>query len=228
MSENVDTHPQYFHNFIFDLDGTLLDTVPDLTLLTNSILEKLDCPTHTQEEILSYVGSGVRRLIYLALPPDSSEELQEEAMKLWNENFHEYYHNTIPFPEITETLDELLDKGAKLGVVSNKLQSGVDLILQLCLPDRFGVMLGESPSVPRKPNPAGLQLAMQILGAAPIDTAYFGDSPGDIVAAHNAGLFAVAVLWGYHKKSDFDTEGIGCPDLFIEHPSEILKLFKPE
>lgn len=213
-----------FKHFIFDLDGTLLDTIPDLTLLTNDILKALGCPEHTQEEILSYVGSGVRRLIYLALPPDSDPNLQEEAMDLWNANFHKYYQHTAPFAGIPAMLDVLHSQGITCGVVSNKLQAGVDQILQQCLPNRFQVMFGESPSIPRKPDPTGLNLAMQIMGAAPIDTVYIGDSPGDIVAGHNAHLFSIACLWGYHKREDFDTEGIGCPDLFITKPENLLAL----
>ena len=216
--------PRTFRTFIFDLDGTLLDTVPDLVLLTNRILAEVGAPERTKDEILSFVGSGVRRLIYLALPEDASEETREEAMALWNKWFHEYYHNTVPFPGIAEMLDKLEEKGCKLGVVSNKLQAGVDLIMQLCLPDRFAVMLGDSPMIPRKPDPTGILQAMRVLGATPEEMVYVGDSPGDIVAAHNAGVFAVAVLWGYHKLEDFDTEGPGKPDLVIATPEELVTL----
>lgn len=212
-----------FDTFIFDLDGTLLDTVPDLVLLTNRILEEVGCPTHTPEEILSYVGAGVRRLIYLALPGDAPEELQERAMALWNEHFHEYYHHTKPYPGIPELLDELHQRGCGLGVVSNKLQAGVDQIMSICLPGKVDVMYGESALIPRKPDPTGLQQAMRMLKTAPEDTVYVGDSPGDIKAARNAGVFAVAVLWGYHAKKDFAEQG-AVPDLYIEHPAQLLEL----
>lgn len=217
-----------FDTFIFDLDGTLLDTVPDLVLLTNWILEQLGCPPRTTEEILSFVGAGVRRLIYLALPPDASEETRERAMELWNAHFHEYYHHTRPYPGIPELLDQLHERGDAVGVVSNKLQEGVDLIMSICLPKQLengtiGAMYGESALVPRKPDPTGIQQAMRMLKTAPEDTVYVGDSPGDIRAARNAGVYAVAVLWGYHAKEDFAAEDAE-PDVYIAHPKDLLTL----
>lgn len=212
-----------FDTFIFDLDGTLLDTVPDLVLLTNWILEQVGCPTRTPEEILSFVGSGVRRLIYLALPEDASEEMRKRAMELWNANFHEYYHHTEPFAGVPEMLDELRARGCALGVVSNKLQAGVDLIMAMRLPEKVDVMYGESPLIPRKPDPTGIQQAMRMLKTAPEDTVYVGDSPGDIRAARNAGVFAVAVLWGYHAREDYAAEGAE-PDMYVSSPEELLAL----
>ena len=214
-----------FDTFIFDLDGTLLDTVPDLTLLTNRILREVGAPEHTQEEILSYVGAGVRRLLLLALPPDVSEETREEALALWNANFMDYYEHTYPFPGIVDLLKELRERGLGIGVVSNKLQPGVDAIMQRVLPGMVDIMYGESELVPRKPDPHGIQLAMKFLKTAPADTIYVGDSPGDIKAGRNAGTATAAVLWGYHKKEDFAAEDAE-PDYYIAEPSELLKLAK--
>lgn len=212
-----------FDTFIFDLDGTLLDTVPDLVLLTNSILSDLGFPERTPEEILSFVGSGVRRLIYLALPNNTPEDVQEHAMDMWNERFHEYYHHTEPFPGIEKMLDDLRARNCGIGVVSNKLQAGVDQIMSICLPGRADVMYGESELIPRKPDPTGIELAMRMLNATPADTVYVGDSPGDIRAARNAGVFAVAVGWGYHAREDFAAEDAE-PDLFVHSPEELLDL----
>lgn len=214
-----------FDTFIFDLDGTLLDTIPDLTLLTNRILRDVGAPEHTQEEILSYVGSGVRRLIHLALPEDASEELREEAMAIWNANFMDYYEHTFPFPGIVELLKALRKRGLGIGVVSNKLQPGVDVIMQRVLPGMVDIMYGESELIPRKPDPKGIQLAMKFLKTAPADTIYVGDSPGDIKAGRNAGTATAAVLWGYHKKEDFAAEDAE-PDYYIAEPTELLKLAK--
>ncbi len=220
----MDAELRKFRTFLFDLDGVLLDTIPDLVLLTNRILEEVDCPSHTTEEIVSYVGNGVRSLIYQALPEDADEKTVDRAVALWNELFYDYYHNTFPFPGIVEVLDRLKDDGCKLGIVSNKLQSGVDLIIDKCLPGYFEVMFGEGVTTPRKPDPTSINLAMQVLDASPDDTVYIGDSPSDIVAAHNAGLFGVAALWGYHEPEDFPTEGFGKPNLSIHSPLEILQL----
>lgn len=215
-----------FNTFIFDIDGTLLDTVDDLALLTNRILTEVGCPTHTTPEILSYVGAGMRRLIFLALPEGASEETIDRAVELWNEHFAEYYHETHPFPGVVELLEEIRARGGKVGAVSNKQQAGVDLIMAKCLPGQVDIMFGESPSVPRKPDPKGIQLAMAHLGSTPEQTVYVGDSPSDVVAAKNAGVFSVVVLWGYHKREDFS--GKSEPDLFVTEPSEILSLMGPQ
>lgn len=214
-----------YSTFIFDLDGTLLDTVPDLTLLTNRILKDLGYPEHTQEEILSYVGAGVRRLIYLALPEDVPEETREKAMSIWNEHFHEYYKHTFPYEGVKELLQKLREKGCKLGVVSNKLQAGVDVIMNIALPGMLDVMFGESEKIPRKPNPTGLLTAMDELGAAPESTIYIGDSPGDIKAGKAAGCATAAALWGYHKKEDFASED-AIPDYYVERPLDLLAFAK--
>lgn len=214
-----------FDTFIFDLDGTLLDTVPDLTLLTNRVLREVGAPEHTQEEILSYVGAGVRRLLFLALPEDASEATREEALAIWNASFMDYYEHTFPFPGVVDLLKGLRERGLGIGVVSNKLQPGVDVIMQCVLPDMVDVMYGESDLVPRKPDPKGIQLAMKFLKTAPADTIYVGDSPGDIKAGRNAGTATAAVLWGYHKKEDFAAEDAE-PDYYIAEPADLLKLAK--
>lgn len=210
-----------FDTFIFDLDGTLLDTVPDLTLLTNRILRELGAPEHTQEQILTYVGSGVRRLIQLALPADASEDTRDAAMGLWDAYFAEYYHHTKPYPGIVDMLRGLRERGCGIGVVSNKLQSGVDAVMNMILPDMVDVMFGESPLIPRKPDPTGIQTAMKFLKTSPADAIYVGDSPGDVKAGRNAGCATAVVLWGYHKKEDFAAED-AVPDLYIEKPENLF------
>lgn len=212
-----------FDTFIFDLDGTLLDTVPDLALLTNRILREVSAPEHTYEEILSYVGSGVRRLMYLALPPDSDEEMVDKAMDLWNKWFMDYYHNTVAFPGVPQMLSELRRLGCGIGVVSNKLQPGVDVVMDKVLPGQVDVMFGESDCIPRKPNPKGIETAMKELDATPESTIYIGDSPGDIKAGRNAGVTTCAVLWGYHKREDFIKE-YAEPDIYVEHPKQLIEL----
>lgn len=211
--------------FIFDLDGTLLDTVPDLTLLTNRILKTLGYPEHTQAEILSYVGSGVRRLIYLALPPDAPEDKVEEAVELWQQHFSEYYEHSLPYPGIEDLLDKLKARGDSVAVVSNKLQEGVNDVLAKMLPGRFDVAYGEGPGIPRKPDPTGIETAMKKIGATPSTTLYTGDSPGDIRAGRNAGCKTAAALWGYHKKQDFIDED-AIPDIWAEHPLDLLAFSK--
>lgn len=216
-----------FNTYIFDLDGTLLDTVPDLTLLANRILRDVGYPEHTQEEILSYVGNGVRRLMYQALPDDAPEEVVDRAMQIWNDHFQEYYENTHPYAGVVDMLKQLRERGAHIGVVSNKLQAGVDQIISVRLSGLIDDMLGESPMVPRKPDPTGIRMMMAALGGTPESTVYIGDAPGDMRAAHNAGVFAVAVTWGYHDREDFEAADVPVearPDAIIDTPGQVLTL----
>lgn len=210
-----------FDTFIFDLDGTLLDTVPDLTLLTNRVLREVDAPEHTQQEILSYVGSGVRRLIQLALPQDASDEMRERAMAVWNAHFAEYYEHSLPYPGIVDLLGQLRERGIGIGVVSNKLQPGVDVVMNRMLPGMADVMFGESDLIPRKPDPKGIQVAMKFLKTAGPDTIYVGDSPSDVLAGRNAGTATAVALWGYHPKADFAAEGAE-PDFYVDNPLDLL------
>lgn len=228
-TEPVINSSKKFNTFIFDLDGTLLNTLPDLVLLTNSILQEQGYPLRSEAEILSFVGSGVRRLMYLALPEGTSEEATDAAMDLWNERFHDYYHNTHPYPGVVDMLQQLRARGCKIGVISNKLQAGVDLILDVCLPGLVDVAFGEGGQdsqgrvMLRKPDPIGFFMTLDELDALPKDTLYAGDSPGDILTAHKADVFAVAVDWGYHEKADFyNAEPEAVPDLYITSPLELL------
>lgn len=220
-----------FDTFLFDLDGTLLNTLPDLVLLTNSILEDEGYAPRTEAEILSFVGNGVRRLMYQALPPNVSEAATEHAMELWNERFHDYYHNTHPYPNVIETILQLRERSCKVGAVSNKLQAGVDAILDICMPGLLDVRFGEGGVdskeriMPRKPDPLGIFMAMDELHSSPEYTVYIGDSPGDIRAAYNAGVFPVAVSWGYHEVEDFYKESAK-PAMIIDSPTELLELAK--
>lgn len=215
-----------FDAYIFDLDGTLLDTIPDLVHLTNRVLRDVGAPEHTQEEILSYVGSGARRLIYMALPPDAPEEQVERAMGLWKRDFAAYHGHTVPYEGVPDLLSELRRRGCKLGVVSNKMQEGVDEVMQAKLPGAVDVMYGESDAIPRKPDPAGILKAIDAIGANPERTLYIGDSPSDAVAAHRAGCSAAAVTWGYRDKDDFaaaaERDADAVPDIWVERALDLL------
>lgn len=216
-----------FTTYIFDLDGTLLDTLPDLTQLANRILCDMGYPKRTEQEILTFVGNGVRRLMYQALPDDAPEDVVERAMQIWNNHFQEYHQLTQPYPGVVELLEELRRRGAGIGVVSNKLQAGVDQIVSMKLPGLVDDMLGESPAVPRKPDPTGIKMMMASLGGTPENTVYVGDSPGDMRAARAAGVFAVACTWGYHDREDFEApraDADALPDAIVDEPRQILDL----
>ncbi|WP_165253939.1 HAD family hydrolase [Adlercreutzia sp. ZJ304] len=212
-----------FDTFIFDLDGTLLDTLPDLTLLANRILREVGYPERSESEILSFVGNGVRRLMYQALPEGAPEEITDRAMQIWNDHFQEYFEHTHPYPGIVDVLQQLRARSVRIGVVSNKLQAGVDQIVSIRLPGMIDDMLGESPAVPRKPDPTGINMMVRSLQTTPEHTVYVGDSAGDMRAAHNAGLFAIAVRWGYNNPDNFADQGAqAIPDAIVNSAEELL------
>lgn len=208
--------------FVFDLDGTLLDTLDDLTELTNQVLREMGWPERSEAEILSFVGNGVRALMGLAVPDGATPEDAERAVERWASLFPAYPNDlTHPYPGIVELLEELRRRGCRIGVVSNKFDAGVHQIVAKCLPGLIDVAHGEGPGIPRKPDPTGLLRTIAELGSVPERAVFVGDSPSDIVAARNAGVLSAAVEWGYHPAVDFASVA---PDLMVGHPSELLAL----
>ena len=210
-----------FDTFVFDLDGTLLDTLPDLVVITNRALGELGFPPRSHDEILSYVGNGVRALMCQAVPEGTSPEQTDAAMEHWKALFPDYRNDlTKPYPHMRETLAELSARGAKLGVLSNKFDACVQQVMNQFMPGTFAVMHGECDGIPRKPDPAGLLLTIDELGSTPARTAYVGDSPGDVKVAQNAGAFAIGVSWGYHHADELRAAQA---NVVIDSPEELLR-----
>lgn len=215
-----------FDTFIFDLDGTLLDTLDDLVVLTNDVLMEAGMPSHTREEINSYVGNGAQALMFQAVPQGTPEAVTERVLQRWKDAYDVYPNDlTHPYPGVEAMLGALRDRGCKLGILSNKFDGGVQFIVKKCLDGTVDAVHGEGGllNFPRKPDPAGLLATIEELGSTSERTVYVGDSPGDIHAARNAGCYAVGVSWGYHDPSDFAAEGWE-PDLLITKPEQILAL----
>ena len=217
----IDATTPRFDTFVFDLDGTLLDTLPDLVVLTNAVLRECGFPERTSAEILSYVGNGVKALMYQAVPQDADEEAVEAAMSRWKELYPQYgYRLTKAYAGIPETVAELKRRGARLGVLSNKFDQGVHDVIDAYLPGMFHVKHGECADIPRKPDPTGLLRSIAELGSTPDRTAYVGDSPGDVAVSRNAGTFAIGVAWGYHHADDLRAAGA---DVVLEDARELLR-----
>ena len=165
-----------FDTFIFDLDGTILDTLPDLIVVTNEALREQGFPERTRDEVLSFVGNGLVALMYQAVPENTPKDMADQAVACWKRFNLEYdNHLTAPYPHVPETLAELRRRGCKLGVLSNKFDGGVHKIIAQCLPGLFDVEHGECEEIPRKPNPAGLLRTIEELGSTPERTAYLGE-----------------------------------------------------
>ncbi len=213
-----------FRTFVFDLDGTLLNTLPDLVVLTNDTLRDLGYPEHSEEEILSFVGNGVKALIVQAVPEGVPQEDVERAYGLWCQKYESYSNGlTRPYDGIVALLEELRARGCRIGVMSNKFEHGVHQILDLCLPGAVDVAHGETDAIPRKPDPTGILLTIEELDSVPEETVYVGDSAGDVKGGKAAGTFTVAVSWGYSAVEALQSLDVA-PDLIIDSPGDLLAL----
>ena len=207
--------------FIFDMDGTLLHTLPDLAAVTNRALALEGFPPHTEEEIRTFVGNGALALARLAVPEGATEEQAERVFENFKNLYTEYGMDlTREFEGMPETLRELHNRGKKLGIMSNKFEGGVKEVEAKFFPGLFDASHGETDVIPRKPEPDGLLLCAKEMGLAPERCAYFGDSHTDLLAAHNAGMLAVGVTWGYQPLDKLKT---GNPDVLIDSPADILQ-----
>lgn len=211
-----------FDAYIFDMDGTLLDTLPDLAFLTNKALESVGFPTHDEETIRSFVGGGAAALIAKATPADADEGIREHVLQTWRQMYPVYgTAKTVPFDGIPEALDELRAMGKKLGVLTNKFDAAAQLVADTHFPGKFDQVVGESPRTPRKPDPTALLRMIDELGTTPERVVFVGDTPADVQVAHNAGAFAVVMDWGYAQKSFYED----CPGDVVFSTTEQLMEF---
>lgn len=207
---------------IFDLDGTLTDTLYDLRESTNYALREMGWKERTMEEVRQFVGNGVRRLMEQAVPPHTEELEFMECFEIFREHYVEHCQDhTDLYPGIRELLLELKHRGYKMAIVSNKLQAGVDELRQLFFKDIIDVAIGEQDGFRRKPFPDMVNLALERLGVTREESIYVGDSEVDMATARNAGLPCISVLWGF-RDQDY-LRSIGAFQM-VEKPEEILSL----
>ena len=208
--------------FIFDLDGTILHTLPDLAVAANEALRQMGLPTRSYEEIQSFMGDGGARMIGRAVPPGTPDDLRWQVFDRWRAIYiASDYANTTPFPGVVDALRELRERGVKTGVLSNKFDEGTRVLTQRFFPGLFDAVRGDKPPAPRKPDPTTLLEMLEQLGARPEDAAYVGDSLVDVQVAHNAGVLAVGVSWGYDAVSPLPIEQL---DAYIHDPLELQNL----
>ena len=211
-----------YTTYIFDLDGTLLDTLGDLAASANYALRQFGFPEHSTDDVRRFVGNGVRRLMERAVPPGLGPAQFEEVLATFRQHYmHHALYTTRPYPGIPETLRELSRRGCPMAVVSNKLQTGVSELAQRWFGDLIHVAIGERDGVRRKPSPDMVQLAIREMGVRSEDCIYVGDSDVDLETARQAGLPCVSVLWGFRDRDFLLAHGA---TTFVEHPREILEL----
>lgn len=209
---------------LFDLDGTLLDTLDDLGDSINRALVRLGFPTHGRESFRYFVGEGARMLVERALPEDRRDPATAEAaLRAYREEYRTGWNiKTRIYDGIPAMLDTLTARGIALGILSNKPHEMTLQCVQGYL-DRwsFGVILGQRDHVARKPDPAGALEAAAALRVAPADVLYLGDTATDMQTARAAGMFAVGAAWGFRPESELREHGAHA---IVHHPDDVLKL----
>ena len=186
-----------YDTIIWDLDGTLLDTLEDLAAAANAALAAFGHPARSLEEIRAMVGNGVSNLILRALPEDRKED-HAGALAVFRACYGEHYADaTRPYPGIIALLDELCARGAAMAVVSNKLDAVTKALCEKNFGGRIVAVVGDQPGLPRKPAPDSVELALRQLGRDKARAVYVGDSEVDIATARNAGLPCISVGWGF-------------------------------
>lgn len=207
-------------NVIFDLDGTLLNTLTDLTNSTNYALNECNFPTHTIEEVRNMVGNGVEMLIRRAIPQTVSEQDFEKCFSKFKEHYIIHCEdNTTPYSGIIDLLKEIHKQHSSISVASNKLQPAVQKLCDEYFSPYVKYALGDCPELQRKPKPDMILKAMELMSSNKDNTIYVGDSEVDIATAKAAGIHCVSVLWGFRDKDFLIKNGATS---FITKPIELL------
>ena len=206
---------------IFDLDGTLLNTLDDLADSTNYALAKFGYPTRTIEEVQQFVGNGVAKLIERAIPEGKNNPNFEKCLAIFKENYAQnMYNKTAPYNGIIEMLSNLKSKGIKIAVVSNKFDLAVKELCKKYFEEFIDFAAGENEAqgIKKKPAPDTVISVLNEFNFAPEDAVYVGDSDVDIMTAKNSKMPCISVTWGFRDKKFLLENGA---TILINAPSEI-------
>ena len=209
-----------FETYVFDLDGTLLETLQDIAASTNFALRQYDMPEHSIEDVRMFVGNGVKKLMERAIPNGLDNPKFEEVYATFRQ--HYLNHNldtTKPYDGIPELLRELKGRGKKLAIVSNKFYAATQDLARHFFPDTIEVAIGERENIKKKPAPDTVVEALRQLGVSKEGAVYIGDSDVDIMTARNSGLPCASVLWGFRDKEFLLEHGA---TFFAEKPEDLL------
>jgi phosphoglycolate phosphatase len=208
--------------FLFDMDGTLVDSLEDIGRSMNAVLEELGHPTHTIEAYRTLVGDGARALVERALPAHARAEI-DDALRHYKARYRTHLVvRSRPYDGIVPMLEALASRGAALAVVTNKPHDAALEIVDRLFPTvRFAAVLGQKDGVPHKPDPTGPVSIARTLGVAPSDTFFVGDTDTDMQTANNAGMIAVGVLWGFRGRDELERHGARH---IVADPAEIVGL----
>lgn len=210
-----------YTTIIFDLDGTLLNTLADLAAATNHALAEHKLPQRTTDEVRQFVGNGIRKLIERAVPADTPAELQEEVFASFNRYYKQHCaDSTRPYDGVPQLLQQLRTATA---IVSNKADYGVQALAKQYFNGQLDAACGERAGIAKKPAPDMLLAIMQQLKAEPASTIYIGDSDTDIATASNAGVDCIGACWGFRGRAFLEAHGA---KLLAETVGDIWELIK--
>lgn len=209
--------------FIFDLDGTLLNTISDLRDSINLALDQFGYPHFSESEVKLKVGNGMKVLIRRSVPAEFDDAQVEKVLQVF---LHEYkihqMDETAPYPGIVDLLHELNRKGVPCGVISNKQNPNTQSIIQHFFSDiQFTFVSGEVAGIDPKPDPTLTLRCIKAMNLSPDEILYVGDTKVDIATGHNAGLKTVGVTWGFRDRKELVDNHA---DYLVDHPSELLEL----
>lgn len=198
----------HYTSVLFDLDGTLLDTLGDLTAAMNRTLTRHGLPERTRQQMRTALGNGARRLMELSVPAGTDGALFETLLAEYNADYAAHCRiETAPYPGVDALLRQLHTQGRKLAIVSNKPDEAVRALRTEFFADTVPIAVGEKQGIRRKPAPDTLLAAMAQLGAERTSTVYVGDSEVDIATARAAGLPCISVLWGFRDRNLLEQAG---------------------
>ncbi len=209
-----------YNTVIFDLDGTLLDTLDDLTDSVNYAMKSMGWPLRDKKDVRLFLGNGIKRLMELCSPEEIGEEEFNTAFAIFKKYYNEHNQDkTAPYEGMVEVMAHFKEQGIKMAIVSNKVHSAV-----LALRDKFfpyvEVAIGDTPGMARKPEPDSCYKALELLGSSKDEAVYIGDSEVDLLTAKNSGLDCITVLWGFRDKDYLIEQGA---TTFVETTEELEK-----
>lgn len=212
-----------YSTFIFDLDGTLLDTLADLAASVNYALGSCGLPQHTTDDVRRFVGNGVRVLMERAVPQGAQNPLFDTAFATFRQHYLEHSLDTTrPYDGIPQLLAELRQRGCRLAVVSNKFYAATQELCRHFFADTISVAIGEheAEGIRKKPAPDTVVEALRQLGVSSEGAVYVGDSDVDVLTARNSGLPCISVLWGFRSRDFLIQHGA---TTFALTPQDILQ-----